>query len=157
MSREGMTGCDKPGYSVTAHVNNRNFGAHRGLKWTNGVNLAPDVYYDGCTPLVKEVADVEINGVTAKRAQYRKMKADERCFDVVMRCDSDQLAANVCRTLRSTVIISGEIFEDALINLPDGVDVKDIESSNPAVLSLRSKICSGLGRPTEEELTAWGL
>ena len=154
----GMTGCDGPGYAVSgAHINTRTFGAHDG-RWSYGVNLKPDTYYDGCTPLVKEVASVtNEKGDVVTRAQYRKMNAGERCFDVVLRCNSDQEAANVCKTLRGTVLVEGEIFQDALNNLPDGVDIRDIDSSNPGSLTLRAKICSGLGRPSDEELTAWGV
>lgn len=153
-----MGSCPAPGYEVTgAHINKRTFGAHDGLKWTHGVWLAPDEYYAGCTPLVKDEMDyTKEDGTTGQRVTYRKMAAADRCFDAVVRCDSDQDAANLCRTLRASVIISGRIFEDGLVNLPDGVSIDEIEGRIPAVLSLRKKICSGLGRPTEDQLTAWG-
>ena len=152
----GMTGCDAPGYAVKgAHVNKRTFGAHNG-RWSYGVNLAPDTYYEGCTPLVKEVGNApDEEGNTVSRVQYRKMNADDRCFDVVLRCDSDQAADNACRTLRGTVLVEGEIFQDALNNLPEGVDIRDIDSNHPGVLTLRAKICSGLGRPTDAQIEAW--
>lgn len=157
MSTEGMTGCPNPGYSTKAHGNQRQFGAHRGLKWSHGVNLALDVLYKGCTPLVKETVDVDDGtGTMVPRLQYRKMLAAERCFDAVIRCESDQQASNQARTGRASVIVAGEIFEDAINDIPAGVDVSEIESSNPAVLSLRKKIDSGLGTPTDAELTAWG-
>lgn len=158
MSAEGMTGCGEPGYSVKGHVNQRQFAAHRGLKWSHGVNLKADAYYAGCTPLVKETVEVDDGtGTMVPRLQYRHMLATERCFDAVLRCPSDQQAANLSRTLRASVIVHGEMFEDAIQGLPDGVDVSEIESSSPATLSLRKKVASGLGDPTEAELNAWGM
>jgi len=158
MSSEGMTGCGgKPGVTITsATMNQRNFGSNDGLRWTRGVALAPGEYYEGCTPLVKETADVEINGETVRRAQYRKMAASERCFDVILRCDSDQTPENLARTLRANVIVAGEVFDDSIVGLPEGVSVDDLEP-NSNVLKLIKKVCGGLGRPTDEELTEWGM
>lgn len=152
----GMTGCPAPGFEIkNAHLNKRSFGGHE-LKWTSGVPLAPDEYYKGCTLLVKDPEagiDEEGNPCPA----YRKLAVGEYCYDAVMRCDSDQTAENYCRTLRANVIVSGVVFIDALVGLWPGADSCKLVSNHPAVLSLKMKVQSGLGDPSDEELADWGL
>lgn len=152
----GMTGCASPGFEIkNAHLNKRAFGGHE-LRWSRGVPLAPDEYYVGCTPLVKDdKAGTDENG--APCPAYRKLAEGEYCYDVILRCDSDQLAENACRTLRGTVLVSGEFFIDALAGLWNGIDVCKLVSNHPAVLGLKAKVMSGLGDPSEEELAEWGL
>ena len=151
-----MTGCPSPGFEIkNATVNKRTFGGHE-LKWTNGVSLAPDEYYKGCMALVKDpTAGVDENGKPCPA--YRKLKEGEYCYDAFMRCDSDQTAENACRTLRANVIVSGVVFADAIVGLWAGADPCKLHSNNPAVLSLKVKLQSGLGDPSEEELADWGL